>query len=83
MAELNKVTVNILNESYGLRTDRDAEYLHALAAEVEERIRELRKQNPSLTASKAAILLCLETLDERSRSQQQYEKLLEELENLK
>lgn len=82
MSDMNKVTVSIFGDHYALKSDGNEGYLQKLAAEVEARVRRMRQQNPSLTNSKASLLLALETLDERDDWREKYEKLLREIDNL-
>lgn len=79
MADQERVPVTICGQSFVLKTDQDMEYVRLLARSVDERLREMRKKNPSLTPGKAAILLCLELQDEKNKMNKDYDDLADEL----
>ncbi len=79
MSDQERVPVTICGQSFVLKTDQDMDYVRLLAHTVDERMKEMRKTNPSLTPGKAAILLCLELLDEKNKMDEDYNNLAEEL----
>ncbi|MEE0776219.1 MAG: cell division protein ZapA [Bacillota bacterium] len=79
MSETERVTVTVAGQNLGLKTDHDGEYVRELAKSVDQRLKELRDQNPSLTPARAAVLLCLELKDEMNQLEKDYQGLLEEL----
>ena len=79
MSESHRVTVTIAGQSLSLKTDQEKEFIQFLAGSVDRRLRELRSQNPSLTPTRAAVLLCLELKEEMSQLEKDYQGLLEEL----
>ena len=79
MSESERITVTVAGQSLGLKTDHDAAYVRELARGIDYRLKELREQNPSLTPTRAAVLLCLELRDEMNQQEDDYQSLLEEL----
>lgn len=85
---MNRTTVvTILGESYPIRSDADADYLHKLAQYVEERIEGITSKNKLPQQLKGEVLAALLIADElfaaRARHQEtdsKVRKLVEELE---
>ncbi|MDO4541721.1 MAG: cell division protein ZapA [Bacillota bacterium] len=82
MTDQERVPVTICGQSFVVKTDQDGEYVRLLANSVDERLKEMRKANPSLTPGKAAILLCLELQDEKNRMEKDYDDLSDELDKI-
>lgn len=82
MAEQERVPVTICGQSFVLKTDQDVEEVRELVHCVDDRLSEMRKQTPSLTPTKAAILLCLELQGEIDKMKSDYHELTEELDNI-
>lgn len=65
---VNRLRVDIFGETCTVRGEADADYIASLARVVDERMRELAVQAPSLTRSKLALLVALNLADELAQS---------------
>ena len=54
--EKNKVKVTIAGVDYALTTEETPEYTTMLAAEIDEKMKELRAANPFISTNQAAVL---------------------------
>ncbi len=79
----NKVMVAIFGEDYLVRGNENPEYIEMLAAFVDRNMRLVQQRNPTLTATKIAVLTALNLADELNRLQEDYDELVRELEELK
>lgn len=78
-----KTEVYILGQKYTIKGEKPAEYIQKLAQYVDERLRKVHEQNPSLPPLRSAILACFYIADELHEIKQDYEdtkKKLKELE---
>ncbi len=67
MAEKNRVEVEILGQKYAIRSEAPPDYVRALAAHVEERVREVRGDGPPQDPVKHLALAALYITDELFR----------------
>ena len=58
--EKNKVKVTIAGVDYALTTEETPEYTTRLAAEIDEKMKELRAANPFISTNQAAVLIALD-----------------------
>ena len=58
--EKNKVKVTIAGVDYALTTEETPEYTTMLAAEIDEKMKELRAVNPFISTNQAAVLIALD-----------------------
>ncbi|MEG0874814.1 MAG: cell division protein ZapA [Clostridiales bacterium] len=79
MANQERIPVTICGQSFVLKTDDDVDSVRLLVHSVDDRLKEMRKTNPSLTPGKAAILLCLELQDEKNKMNKDFDDLSDEL----
>lgn len=68
MSQPRVIRVEVHGHSYPIRTSLDAEYVHNLAAFVEERMRLAAESSPSSDALGQAVLAALNIADEYFRS---------------
>ncbi|MBW7857324.1 MAG: cell division protein ZapA [Leptonema sp. (in: Bacteria)] len=66
---INRLRVDIFGEMCTVRGEADPDYIASLARIVDERMRELATQAPTLTRSKLALLVALNLADELTQSQ--------------
>lgn len=78
--DVSRITVRIAGDEYPLRGEGDTEYLRALAAKVDARLRALAKANPQMGLSRIAVLCTLNLADELTRLEEQYQRVLSLLE---
>ena len=77
---INKVTVEILNQEYIVKGSENAEYIEMLAAYVDRRMRMIEQRNHSLSVTKVAVLTALNLADELNKLQEDYDELVKVLE---
>lgn len=68
--EKNKVRVNIAGVTYSLLTDETAEYTQTLAAEIDEKMREMQGANPFMSTNQAAVLLAIDYADQAKKAEE-------------
>jgi cell division protein ZapA len=68
MTQPRVIRVDVHGHSYPIRTSLDADYVHSLAAFVEERMRLAAESSPSSDALGQAVLAALNIADEYFRS---------------
>lgn len=76
-----QVTVKVLDEVYTIRGDEDSQYIFQLAEMVDERMRDVRQQDPYLTHGQVAVLGALNIADQYMKLKRDYEELMELLTN--
>lgn len=67
--EKNKVRVNIAGVTYSLITDETAEYTNELAAEIDEKMKEMQGANPFMSTNQAAVLVAIEFADKAKKAE--------------
>ena len=77
----NKVTINFMGTDYFFATDEPVEYAESLGAEMDARLREIRKKSPSASITQSAVLLALEYLDAAKKLQKENEAQRSQLKN--
>lgn len=65
-----KVTIVIGDQPYTINTDEPESYLQELARRVDGKIRELRRDNPRVSANMAAVLTAVTLADEAHRAEE-------------
>lgn len=60
---MEKISLTIAGESYNISTDDDLEYVSALAAELDEKIRNTLQTNPRISVTQASVLTALDYAD--------------------
>jgi cell division protein ZapA len=76
-----KVTVEIFGEAYTLKGDMEAETVRKIAATVDQRLRQLARSNPRLSVAKVAVLTALNLAEEFGKLEQDYQELMELLDD--
>lgn len=67
--EKNKVRVNIAGVTYSLITDETAEYANELAAEIDEKMKEMQGANPFMSTNQATVLVAIEFADKAKKAE--------------
>lgn len=81
--EKKRVAVSIFDQEYVVRSLEDEVYIRQLASFLDNKMREIHKKSPSLTAAKVAVLTALNLADELFKVRAEYEELLELIEETK
>lgn len=75
----NNVKVNISGVEYSLITDEPVEFTTALAAEINDKIKEIKNSNPFISTNQIAILIALEYGSNCKKAEQNTENLRSEI----
>jgi len=73
--EKNKVKVNIAGVDYALSTEESPEHTVLLAAEIDEKMKEIRSANPFISTNQAAVLIALEYANNAKKAEQSADNL--------
>ncbi|MFZ5642344.1 MAG: cell division protein ZapA [Bacillota bacterium] len=79
--DVNKVEVTILDERYVLKGKDSPEYMEMLAYQINKKFQSIQNMNPRLSIVQTAILTALNILDEYTKLQQEYQGLMELLDD--
>lgn len=71
----NKVKVTIAGVDYALTTEETPEYTTMLAAEIDEKMKELRAVNPFISTNQAAVLIALDYANSAKKAEQSADNL--------
>ncbi len=84
MSDVDKhaVKVEISGVEYSLKSDKDSEYVHALARYVEEKIEKFSENTSVKSQTKIAVLVALNIADEFFRLKKQSNTLRSKLESI-
>lgn len=77
-----KTEVYILGQKYTIKGEKPAEYIQRLAQYVDEKLRKVHEQNPSLPPLRASILACFYIADELYEIKQDCEDTKQKLKEL-
>lgn len=80
---INKVEVTIHGETYVLKGSESAEYMEMLAFQLSRRLSQVQGMNSRLSIFQSAILTALNIMDEYNKLQQEYQSLVELLDEPK
>ena len=72
----NKVSVEILGETYTIKGDAEPERILQVAAWLNERMKKISQANSRLSTPKVAVLAALNIADEYLRLEQDYQQLM-------
>jgi cell division protein ZapA len=78
---MHSVEVQILGQSYSVKTDQDAEYIKKIAQYVDGKLREIYSTAPNVNQTKASIMVALGIADELFKlriEQESFDKMIEE-----
>jgi cell division protein ZapA len=78
-----RVTVTIYGQEYVVKGVETAEYLNTLAAFVDKKMKQLNQRNPNLSLLKVAVLSALNIADELHKLQEDYDALINLIEEEK
>ncbi|GFN23161.1 cell division protein ZapA [Thermanaeromonas sp. C210] len=73
---INRTTVTIFDHEYVLKGTETPEYMRALAAYVDRKMRQVGEKNPHYPPVKIAVLAALNIADELNKIRQDYETLI-------
>jgi cell division protein ZapA len=77
---MGSTEVNILGQKYTVKGDADDVYIRKLASFVDEKLKEVYSNSPSITPLKAAILASLNIADELHRLKEAQENIARNIE---
>jgi cell division protein ZapA len=77
---MGSVEVYILGQKYTIKGDAPEEYIQQLAGYVQEKIKEVYTNSPSITPVKASILAAITIADELHRLRNEQENLTKSIE---
>lgn len=85
MAEQTKsrIAVEIYGHTYKIVGPESTGHMRLVASIVDDKMREIAAQNPSLDSGKLAVLTAVNTVHEYLKLKEQFDKLQEELRKLK
>jgi cell division protein ZapA len=78
---MKSVDVQILGQSYSIKTDQDAEYIKRLAQYVDEKLKEIYSVAPNINQTKASIMVALGIADELFKvriEQESFDRMIDE-----
>lgn len=78
---MHSVEVQILGQSYSVKTDQDAEYIKKIAQYVDGKLREIYSTAPNVNQTKASIMVALGIADELFKlriEQESFDKMIDE-----
>lgn len=85
MSEIKKIrtTVDIYGQQYAIVGTESSSHIRHVASMVNDKMREIGSKNPSLDASKIAVLTALNTMNDYLKLKDSYEKLEQEFNRIK
>ncbi|MBQ0140624.1 MAG: cell division protein ZapA [Kurthia sp.] len=75
----NRISVEIYGQTYNMVGPESTAHMHAVAATVDERMREIKLANPVLSSTQLAVLTAANAINDLMKLQQQVESLEAEL----
>jgi cell division protein ZapA len=72
---MRSVEVQILGQSYSIKTDEEEEYIKTLAKYIDEKLKEIYNIVPSITQTKATVMAAFGIADELFKIKMQQEDL--------
>lgn len=81
--EKNRVVVSIFDQEYVVKSVEEEEYIQKLASYLDRKMRDIQRKSPRLTPHKVAVLTALNLADELFKVREEYEGLLELIEENK
>jgi cell division protein ZapA len=78
-----RTTVDIYGQQYAIVGTENSSHIRLVASMVDDKMREIGSKNPSLDASKLAVLTALNAMNDLVKLKDQYEKLESELNRVK
>jgi len=78
---MRSVEVQILGQSYSIKTDEEEEYIKTLAKYIDEKLKEIYNIVPSITQTKATVMAAFGIADELFKikiQQENLDKLIDE-----
>lgn len=80
--EKTKVKLHICGTDYTISSaEDDAEYMRAIGAELDEKMRELQEENPRLSITQCAVLCALDYLDAFKKAESGAENLRSQIQD--
>ena len=70
--EKNRMTLNLAGQEFRLASDSSVEYMRALEAEINRRVREIQNQYPQQSTSRCALLAMLSMTDELTKLRSEF-----------
>ena len=82
-AEKNRVEVSIFGKEYIVIGDKPSDYIMKIAEEVDSKMQEIHQINPNMPQDKIAVMVAINVVDELTRFKEEYQWLLEIIEDEK
>lgn len=76
---MSSVSVTINGQEYNLKGNENEEYLHKVAAYIDEKIHSIMKSNSSLSISSAVVLTALNAADEMFKIKNEYNNVIDKI----
>jgi len=83
MEGTKRIMVKIFDEDYVVKGNEDEQYVQMLANYVDRHMKMLNQRNPNLSAARLSVLTALNLADELNRLQDDYDELVQALEEEK
>lgn len=74
---MNQIKLNVGGVTYTVKSDENAEYLSRLGNELEQRLKNISKRNPTLSTAMVAVIAALEASDEAYKAKEELKHLKE------
>lgn len=74
---MNQIKLNVGGVTYTVKSDENAEYLNRLGNELEQRLKNISKRNPTLSTAMVAVIAALEASDEAYKAKEELKRLKE------
>lgn len=74
---MNQIKLNVGGVTYTVKSDENAEYLNRLGNELEQRLKNISKRNPTLSTAMVAVIAALEASDEANKAKEELKRLKE------
>lgn len=71
---MKRITVNILNNNYVLKTDADEQYVREIGEYIEHKVKEITKSDNTVVAPQPFLLATLKITDEYFRLKREFEE---------
>lgn len=78
-----RVVVSIFDQEYVVKSHEEEEYIQRLASYLDQKMRDIKRKSPQLTAAKVAVLTALNLTNDFFKVQEEYEELVELIEDTK
>lgn len=78
----NKIKITVGGITYSIAGEESEEYLNALAGALENKLKNITRQNPRISTTMAAVTAALDAMDETVKARKENERLKAKIEKL-